>query len=373
MVVNALIIAFEVSGIFVLLLMIVPLHLGRYYDHNLNKRASILFSAAMLHLLSTIVRIISYFVESFAETEIDTTYYLVFSLVAALISVGALMVFLLSDADGRVRFAGRSEDISLTMMSCAVIPVLFALLCETLLKREGLNLYLLGFGYSVGLNAVYAAFNLRNTRELYIKEEKLSIDQSKMLTELMQPHFIFNALSSIQVLCLIDPQKAYECIGDFAGYLRGNLNALSQDELIPLETELEHIRQFVSLEQADPARAFSFSTDIRAENVRIPALTVQPIAENAIKYGALSRHDGSGTVTVSAEIIGELLKIVVEDNGVNGTALTEKQRKSIGLGIRSTKERLAAQCGGSLTITPSDKGTRAVILMPKGDATECTP
>ena len=98
---------------------------------------------------------------------------------------------------------------------------------------------------------------------------------------------------------------------------------------------------------------------------KIPALSIQPIVENAVKHGALTHRDGTGRVLLSTEAFGETIRVTVTDNGLHNAALTEAQRESRGIGIESTRKRLSALCGGSLQIFPDETGTRAVILIPK--------
>ena len=153
-------------------------------------------------------------------------------------------------------------------------------------------------------------------------------------------------------------------------YLRGNIDGLTSEALIPFDTELRHIRQFVALELADPSRQFAFDYELDVRDFSLPALTVQPIVENAVKHGALTRRDGKGRVLLSTEALGDYIRITVSDNGLDNSGLTDAQRESRGgsapggIGIESTRKRLEAMCGGDLQISSDATGTRAVILIP---------
>ena len=96
----------------------------------------------------------------------------------------------------------------------------------------------------------------------------------------------------------------------------------------------------------------------------IPPLTVQPIAENAIKHGALTRRDGTGKVVIKTEDHGENIVITVSDNGT-GAKLTDKQKEHRSVGIENAKKRLAVQCGGTLDVNIGENGCTAVITLPK--------
>ena len=126
--------------------------------------------------------------------------------------------------------------------------------------------------------------------------------------------------------------------------------------------ELSHIRQYVSLEQADPARVFSIEYDLKAEAFLIPPLTVQPLVENAVKHGALTHRDGSGTVRLATEDRGRFVRVVVEDNGLGQANAKASAHEGVGLG--NVEKRLAG-FGGSLQVDISDDGARACILVPR--------
>ena len=121
----------------------------------------------------------------------------------------------------------------------------------------------------------------------------------------------------------------------------------------------------VALELADPARQFSFDYELEVRDFLLPALTVQPIVENAVKHGALTHRDGTGRVTLATEEAGEYIRIRVEDNGLIPDGLTDEQRERRGIGIESTRRRLAELCGGSLEYAVAENGTKATILIPR--------
>jgi LytS/YehU family sensor histidine kinase len=210
----------------------------------------------------------------------------------------------------------------------------------------------------IAYEAEYAGYMVERERQL--SEEKLRIINNQM-----QPHFIFNTLSAIESLCQTDPQAAAESVENLAGYLRGNMDALTSEGLIPFDTEMRHIRQYIALEQTDPSRRFSFDYELNVRDFLLPALTIQPIVENAVKHGALTRRDGSGRVILTTDQIGRMVRITVTDNGTGNDDLTEAQKEKKGIGIESTEKRLETLCNGSLRILSDGQGTRAVILIPK--------
>ena len=96
-----------------------------------------------------------------------------------------------------------------------------------------------------------AAISYRETqKKLYESHIELEQERVKLLTKQIQPHFIFNSLATIQSLCYTDSEAAADYIVVFGNYLRANIDSISSDEPIPFSSELDHIKQFISLAKA---------------------------------------------------------------------------------------------------------------------------
>ncbi|MCR5121133.1 MAG: histidine kinase [Ruminococcus sp.] len=212
--------------------------------------------------------------------------------------------------------------------------------------------YLAAVGYS------------KTQKTLYESKLELERQRNKLLVMQMQPHFIFNALATIQSLCYTDSNAAAECIEVFGDYLRANIDSIASEDLIEFESELKHIDHYIQLEKASTDIPFCVIYELNIRNFSIPALTVQPIVENAIKHGALTRRDGSGFVKIKTEETDEDIIITVTDNG-KGAALTTKQKEHKSVSTENVRKRLALQCGGSLDISISENGAVSVIRIPK--------
>ena len=209
-----------------------------------------------------------------------------------------------------------------------------------------------------------AAINYSETqKKLY--ESRLELEQEKirLMTAQIQPHFIFNSLSTLQSLCYTDGEAAADLIIVFGNYLRANIDSLSSDKPIPFSTELEHIRQYISIVKAGTNIDFDVIYELKTTSFSVPPLTVQPIVENAIKHGALTRSDGTGRVTVKTEDTGDTITITITDNGT-GADLTDKQKEHYSIGIENAKKRLALQCGGTLKVELTSDGSTAMITIP---------
>ncbi|WP_455615560.1 sensor histidine kinase [Eisenbergiella sp.] len=212
---------------------------------------------------------------------------------------------------------------------------------------------------------VYMVIHVTQSKRLLEKELELSDSRVRLLLGQIQPHFIFNSLQAIEELCFEDPEQAGKTVHDFSKYLRGNLDAMSCNHLIPFEQELEHIHHYLAIEQADPESRLQVVYHLDTTDFYVPPLCVQPIVENAVRHGIGTQSKG-GTVTISAWEEKEAFIIRVADDGTGFTSATEKQNERQRVGLQNVRTRLDAQCGGTLHISTSENGTSVTIYIPKG-------
>ena len=191
-----------------------------------------------------------------------------------------------------------------------------------------------------------------------LQESRIAI----MISQI-QPHFIYNTLGTIQQLCKENPEQASNLIHRFSLYLRGNFSELDNTTPIRFSKELEHVHCYTEIELVRfPDMTVHY--DIQTEDFLLPALTVQPLVENAIKHGLMGLEEG-GTVTISTYETDTHYCVSVVDDGV-GFDENDPHDKRKHIGIRNTRERLALICGGSLTVaSEKGKGTSALIQIPK--------
>ena len=179
----------------------------------------------------------------------------------------------------------------------------------------------------------------------------------------IRPHFIYNTLGSIEQLCEIDPPKAGELVHNFAKYLRGNFGELDNPKPILMSQEIEHVHHYINIENVRfPDMTFSF--EMNSNDFLIPALTIQPIVENAIKHGLMKLQKG-GTVRVRSYETETDYCVLVEDNGVGfDTNELLDDRKHVG--IRNIRGRLSVMVNGTLDIESKiGEGTKCLIKIPK--------
>jgi signal transduction histidine kinase len=156
----------------------------------------------------------------------------------------------------------------------------------------------------------------------------------------INPHFLFNSLNSIAQLIHVDPAKAETCVERLAEIFRYLLNRAEQD-FVPLSEELQMTNAYLEIERArfDERLRVETSVDPRALRQMIPNLVLQPLVENAVKHG-LSRKVGPGTLRIAVRLDGEMLTLVVGDDGLGMSSAVLAEVFERGVGLRNLRARL---------------------------------
>lgn len=181
--------------------------------------------------------------------------------------------------------------------------------------------------------------NLERMTELAAKAEL------KALRAQINPHFLFNALNTIVSLCRTNPEEARRLIIELSDFFRRSLK--TSRDFVTLKEELEHVDSYLALEQArfGPRLSIVKTIDEETLNVLIPAFTLQPLVENAVKHGLLAQETG-GTVSITAHRNGSSVDIVIGDDGAGIPRTTLAQvlvsgfGKGTGVGLSNVNERL---------------------------------
>ncbi len=227
------------------------------------------------------------------------------------------------------------------------------------------GIWLSYLGVSISLFIIYMNIQAELGRRVLEQELELSENRISLMLSQIQPHFLYNSLTAIHKLCSIDIEKAKSAVNDFAHYLRGNLESLSRERMIPFDDEMEHVETYLSLEKLRFGDKLNIIYDVEATDFMIPPLTVQPIVENAVRHGIVNK-DGGGTVTIRVTHSDFTDTIVVEDDGVGFDPAELKNNVRTHVGIQNVRERLGIQCGGILEVeSVPGCGARAVISIPK--------
>lgn len=196
-------------------------------------------------------------------------------------------------------------------------------------------------------------------------DEVLRDQRIQLMLSQIRPHFLYNALGSIEALCGRDPMAAKQATRKFAKYLRFNMDSLTEEGLIPFEKELRHTQLYLELEQMRFGDALTVTYDIRSHGFFLPSLTLGPIAVNAVMHGVRMNADGRGTVWISTVEREDCFELQVADDGP-GMDMTNVSPNDGHASLRNVRERLARICGGSLTIEPRrQRGIVVTMRVPK--------
>lgn len=199
--------------------------------------------------------------------------------------------------------------------------------------------------------------------ELAVKEREITENQTDIVISQIQPHFLYNTLTVIYSLCGSDTKLARKTINDFSNYLRWNMDSIKENRLVAFEKELEHIKTYLSIQLIRFEDILKVEYDINCVDFEIPALTLQPLIENAVEYGVRSRDEG-GTVTISTKRENGKIYIQVHDDGVDYYSNKADNQEKNHVDIENARNRLSLICNGELTIESKlGAGTTATIIL----------
>jgi LytS/YehU family sensor histidine kinase len=172
----------------------------------------------------------------------------------------------------------------------------------------------------------------RNDAERLAKEAELF-----KLRQQLAPHFLFNSLNSISALIGSRPEQARRMIQQLSDFLRGNLRKEDQ-QWIPLAEELQYLELYLEIEKVRFGHRLSTELDYAPEclEYRLPSMLLQPIVENAIKFGLYDTTE-SVTISIRARLVDNYIRIEV----VNPfDPETSRPKKGTGFGLTSIQRRL---------------------------------
>ena len=180
----------------------------------------------------------------------------------------------------------------------------------------------------------------------------------------IQPHFIHNTLTSVYYLCDSDPPTAKRLVRDFNSHLRANFTSISAKTPIPFTEELEHVRAYLSVEQVRFSDKLFVEYDTPHTAFRMPALTLQPLVENAVKHNVDSARPPVH-IRIRSMKTEDGSMVVIEDDGVGmDNALPETDGH---VGLQNVADRLQMLCDGTLSVSPRPEGgTVVTVFIPEG-------
>ncbi|MBO5883491.1 MAG: histidine kinase [Clostridia bacterium] len=197
---------------------------------------------------------------------------------------------------------------------------------------------------------------------IYLQKQKLiDAQRNALMLSQINPHFMYNTLSTIASMCDISPKQAKNLTIEFSQYLRRNLDTLTKEELIPFEQEMDHVACYLKIEKARFRERLNVIYSIQCKDFRIPPLTVQPLVENAVKHGITKKANG-GTLRILTFEEEAYYIVRIIDDGVG----FDSENTEMHVGLQNVRSRLAATCRGELTVKSTvGVGTRVTIVIPK--------
>jgi len=275
----------------------------------------------------------------------------------------ALTVFIL--ISNRINLSRKEMGALLSYVILPTIALVFYLIT--------LDLRFIVFSITLSILIYFASIQIDlsqqiKQQELELSQKELELSKSRIatMTSQIQPHFIYNALAAIKSLIRVSPKLAAETVTEFSNYLRSNIDSLSITEPVSFENELSHVETYLSIEQKRFRDKLKITYDIEVRDFYLPALSIQPIVENAVRHGITSRKENGGSIIISTRKMNEEVVITIADDGAGfDTMQIINDLGRISVGIQNVRTRLAAMVGGSLDVQSEvDAGTTVTITIP---------
>ena len=195
-------------------------------------------------------------------------------------------------------------------------------------------------------------------RTIRQKSELRDARASALLGQI-RPHFIHNTLTSIYYLCDSDPQTAKRLVHDFNKYLRASFTSLSVKAPISFEEEMDNVRAYLSVEQVRFSDRLFVEYDTPHTSFRLPALTVQPLVENAVKHNVDSSKPPVH-ICIRSMKTEDGSKVIIEDDGVGSDNTLSDAHTHVGM--QNVADRIQMLCGGALTFSARPEGGTSVTV-----------
>lgn len=224
----------------------------------------------------------------------------------------------------------------------------------------------------IGIAVRYYIKKKQEKEKIAIKS-KINILEQKALQASMNPHFLYNILSTIQYFISQDNnQTANTILSKFAKLMRKHLE-ICMNSTIALNEEIQYLDLYLSLEKIRFARkleySINFSPEVSEDDILIPSMLIQPFVENAIWHGLMPKEDG-GFIKIDIDIYGNFLTVCITDNGIGIlNSLNNKKSVHISRGLELIQERISLMnqlSDRKITISQEqmgESGTQVVIKM----------
>ena len=241
-------------------------------------------------------------------------------------------------------------------------------LAEVIIKMDYASFFLGNYTIILAWSALYFAIKsyrvFQEVRESALRSAAMAHEaQLKMLRYQLNPHFLFNTLNAISTLVLEqNTELANRMVTKLSSFLRYSLDNDPMQK-ITLNQELQALQLYLDIEKVRFEERLSLVVDIdeAATNALIPSLLLQPLIENAIKYG-IARAEGGGHLKISAKVFAGDLLMEVSDDGPGCELVNNQIPDAKGVGLRNTRERLATLYGSEHSIKLSQTDPHGLTI-----------
>lgn len=239
-------------------------------------------------------------------------------------------------------------------------------------KRKSLWINVIGSIFMGGI-AGYEYYRTKKLKEMQDEaarlrirnlQQKLEQEESKQLLTQIRSHFFYHTLNTLQGLIIMKPEMAVGMVENFARYLRFNVNTgVNAEGLVLFKEEIRATRAYAKINEAQLGGRLKVDFNIPDVNFMIPALTIEPIVENAILHGIKPKVSG-GSVKVRLSDDENFWFVFVEDDGV-GFDIGELD-KAHSIGLQNVKKRISHYEGCGIAIESFiGVGTKVKIFFTK--------
>jgi len=222
------------------------------------------------------------------------------------------------------------------------------------------NIHQVAIVYWVLVAGTHLADSLRRAsdRESHVARLETQLADARLaaLQAQLHPHFLFNTLHAVSSLIHEDPDAAEDMLTALSDLLRTTLGRGNQRE-VPLRDEIDFLERYLEIQKMRLGDRLHVTLDIASDvtDVLVPSFAIQPLVENAIRYGIASRREG-GHLEIQAERVDGRLRLTVADDGP-GVHASSSVAGGWGIGLENTRARLAQLYGDDCRFTIADRPT----------------
>jgi two-component system sensor histidine kinase AlgZ len=261
--------------------------------------------------------------------------------------------------------AARTTTIA-AIAATVIITLLVSWIGESILQALRLGIESQNIGFNLLRNTAIAiiliGLALRYFYVQYESEKTLAIEAASRLQALqarIRPHFLFNSMNTIASLIHIEPDLAEQAIVNLSELFRASLAA---EASIPLQQELELTRSYIQLESLRLGERLTINWHIADDHIQtsLPALTLQPLVENAIYHGIEPLPEG-GVIDIRIDRDGNLIRIVISNPLLEDR--TEQHSKGNQMAVENIRERLQIAFAGEATMQQLEENNHFTVTL----------